>query len=155
MELEGPDKTIIYTIENCIKTYRKFAQANIRQVNSEITIDQVLLLVLIHNSPELTQQELAVKLFKDNASVTRIIQLLIKRNYLEKTSKIQDKREYDYHITSEGARVIEDIIPIIKTNRAIALRGLVPTEISELQRILNKISANCQDNNKNFASRKT
>lgn len=142
-KLSSPDKTILYVIENCIKSYRKFAQKNVKMVNADITLDQALLLLLIQGNSELRQQQLAAKLFKDNASITRMTQLMISKNYLSKTEKL-DKREFACQITDKGERAIEALTPIIMRNRKAAMSGISPTELATLETVLKKIIHNCE-----------
>ena len=55
MNLKIPSKTVFYTIDKTIKSYRKFAQKNISKVVNDITIDQKLILHYLNDYPELNQ----------------------------------------------------------------------------------------------------
>ncbi|GAB3169151.1 hypothetical protein GCM10027291_19190 [Telluribacter humicola] len=46
-------------------------------------------------------------------------------------------------VTAEGKRTLEDMMPTIKDNRAVALRGITEEEIAQLQYLLEKIFNNC------------
>jgi len=76
-----PTHTIFYSIEKAIKSYRKLAQKRISEVVPDITLDQALLLLLIEDQPKLSQVKLAGLLFKDYASMTRMIVLLIQNGF--------------------------------------------------------------------------
>ena len=77
----NPQQTIFYRIEQAIKTYRKYAQQQISAEQSGITVDQLLILAMLEANPELAQKELAEQLFKDQASITRMIELLVQRGF--------------------------------------------------------------------------
>ena len=64
-----------YTMDKAIRTYRNFAQKKLKENGYKITIDQWLIIKAILENPGISQQELGEKVFKDNASVTRIIEL--------------------------------------------------------------------------------
>jgi DNA-binding MarR family transcriptional regulator len=139
-----PSQTIFYTIEKTIKEYRRFAQRNLNKTIENITIDQALLLIFKNNYPELSQNELGELMFKDNASVTRMIELMAKKDYLERSINKQDRRKYNLNITDNGKKILTDLNTIILSNRKSALRGISNSEITQLKNTLNKIINNCK-----------
>jgi DNA-binding MarR family transcriptional regulator len=144
MNFKAPTDVVIYSIEKAIKTYRKFAQNNIRKIESNITVDQALLLILLQNRPELTQVEMAEVLFKDYASITRMIELMVKNDYLTREENQEDRRRKELTISKKGAEIIKKLFPVIDENRNTALKGLSQSEIEQLDSLLNKIINNCK-----------
>lgn len=144
MNFKAPTDIVIYSIEKAIKSYRKMAQNNIREIETNITIDQVLLLVLLKNRPELTQVEMAEILFKDYASITRMIELMVKNEYLTRSENQDDRRRKELVISSTGEKIIKKTLPIIERNRKTALMGLTNDEINQLDCLLKKIINNCK-----------
>lgn len=144
MNISLPSETIFHTIESTIKAYRKFAQKNISAEIENITIDQSITLIYLAKFPDLTQNELADLLFKDNASLTRIINTMVKHGFLHRSVNEQDRRRYMLEITSQGEKVLEIMSDIISNNRAKALSGITKTELKQLNTILDKIKTNCQ-----------
>jgi len=135
--------TVLYSIEETIKAYRKLSQQNIFKVVPEITIDQALILIIIDRNDK-TQSEIADLVFKDYASMTRIVKLMINKNYLTKTIDDKDKRKAKLKITKNGKEVIEQLNPIIKINREIALNTISDKDLKHLYKTLNKITKNCR-----------
>lgn len=144
MNLKAPTDIVIYSIEKAIKTYRKFAQNNIRKIETKITVDQALLLILLQSRPELTQVEVAEVLFKDYASITRMIELMVKNDYLIRNVNHEDRRRKELIISKKGENLIKKLFPIIENNRNIALKGLSHSEIKQLDFLLKKIINNCK-----------
>jgi DNA-binding MarR family transcriptional regulator len=144
MNISLPSETIFHTIESTIKDYRKFAQKNISAQIENITIDQSITLIYLAKFPDLTQNELADLLFKDNASLTRIINTMVKHGFLKRSMNQEDRRRYRLQITSQGEKALETMSDIISNNRAKALLGITKTELNQLNTILNKIKTNCQ-----------
>ena len=136
-------RTVFYTIERSIKEYRKFAQKNISVQVSGITVDQALILFYIEKYPELSQKEIATLVFKDNASVTRIINLIVSKGYLKRSINEVNRRRFKLEISKLGAEVLFDLTPIVIRNRAEALKGLTEKELIQLESTLNKIIKNC------------
>lgn len=136
--------TVLYTVEQTIKEYRKIAQRNISKVINDITVDQCLLLMFLNNNATLSQKEIAELIFKDNASVTRIIELMVKKDYLIRNINPLDRRKFNLEITPKGKKTIELLTPIINQNRQTALQGLSNDEIELLDKLLTKIITNCK-----------
>ncbi|GLB53976.1 hypothetical protein NBRC110019_30170 [Neptunitalea chrysea] len=143
MSFNTPTKTVLYSIEETIKAYRKLSQYNISSIVPKITIDQALILIIISHSDN-TQTEIANLIFKDYASMTRIINLMISKDYLTKTLDKIDKRKAKLKITENGKIIIEKLTPMIKLNRETALKNISYKEQEQLFKILKKITQNCK-----------
>lgn len=139
---ENPKETIFYQIEKAIKQYRTMAQNNLNELGYSITINQILILIEIEKRPEISQVELSELLFKDVASITRMIELLFKRGFLSRKENETDRRKKDLRITDKGKKILELAIPIIKENRQTALEKITAEEQENLFNILNKIILN-------------
>ncbi|WP_264550668.1 MarR family winged helix-turn-helix transcriptional regulator [Flavobacterium sp. N2038] len=144
MKLENPTGTALYSIELAIKEYRKLAQKNIAKVVKDITVDQCLVLIILNDNRDISQNELANLVFKDNASITRMIELMVKKDYLSRTIHPEDRRKFNLMITEKALKTIELIEPVIQSNRETALYGLSVSEITLLDQTLHKIIRNCK-----------
>ncbi len=144
MTLSSFRGTVFYSIEEAIKNYRRFAQERIQQVVPDLTVNQVLLLVLVAESPGMPQAEMADILFKDEAAVTRMAERLVKRGYLERKPNPADRRRQRLEVTTGGQTVANQLAPLIRANREQATEGLSVNEQAELRRLLRKITQNCK-----------
>ena len=144
MNISPPSETIFHTIESSIKEYRRFAQKNISNQISDMTIDQGLVLLFLNEYPDLTQKEIAELIFKDNASMTRMINTMVQKKYLKRSMNNEDRRRYKIEITVKGRQVLETLPPIIQKNRKTSLIGITKNELKQLEIILNKIRSNCR-----------
>lgn len=144
MSQKSPTGTVLYTIEQATKEYRKVCQKNIQKVVNDITVNQCLVLIILNDNPKIFQIEIARLIFKDNASVTRIIELMVKKDYLTRETDESDKRKTKLGITQKGKETIVLLTPVFKLNRKTALDGLSADEIELLDKILHKIISNCK-----------
>jgi DNA-binding MarR family transcriptional regulator len=144
MKEKNPTGTVLYTIEQTIKEYRKICQKNIQKIVTDITVDQCLVLIILNENSGISQIEMAKLIFKDNASITRIIDLMVKKDYLTREINDLDKRKTRIVITEKGKRTIVALTPIFKLNRKTALDGLSSDEIELVDRILHRIILNCK-----------
>ena len=138
-----PKETIFYAIENTIKTYRKFAQKQISNEVNGITVDQMLVLTALEANPDIAQNEMAALLFKDIASITRMIELLVKNDYITRAINQEDRRKFVLNISVKGHKTLKKLKPVILKNRTDALRGISESEVSQMFTTLNKIINNC------------
>ena len=100
--MEKLDQIIFYSLEKSIKLYRQFAQKSIEKKGLDITIDQWLVLKTIEDNADITQLQIAINVFKDYASITRIIEILVTKKFLERNFHSVDRRRFDLSITKLG-----------------------------------------------------
>lgn len=144
MTVINPSQTVFYAIEKTIKVYRQFAQKRIVVQGIDITVDQLLILRAIQDHEEITQKQIADMVFKDYASVTRIIDLLVKKEYLERKMHTVDRRRFDLTITEAGNQVLNHLDDTVDTYRKDALNGISKNDEELLKKLLQKITNNCQ-----------
>lgn len=142
-DISSIEGTVFYALDKAIRTYRQFAQRNINLNHLDITIDQWLILKTIRDHPKMNQKEIAEHVFKDYASITRIIEILVRNEYLKRSFHQTDRRRYQLSLTSEGEKVYVKLLPIIQKNRETALVGLGTRDVDLLQGLLLKITDNC------------
>ncbi|MCF6130802.1 MarR family winged helix-turn-helix transcriptional regulator [Flavobacterium wongokense] len=141
--MEKLEKIIFYNMDKAIKSYRMFAQKKLKENGFKITIDQWLIIKTILENPTITQQEIARNVFKDNASVTRIIDLLVKSEYLERRDNPDDRRKSNLVVTEEGESIIYKVQDLVLQNRKNALNTITPEELETMNLALKKIIDNC------------
>lgn len=142
--MENINAVLFYTLEKSIKVYRKYAQTLIANAGFDITIDQWLVLKSLQENSHLSQNEIADLVFKDMASITRIIELLVKKELVERHINNSDRRKFELKITKNGKKMIELISPIVENNRKQALKGITKLEQNNLISRLEILINNCK-----------
>lgn len=132
-----------YNMDKAIRTYRVYAQKKLRENGYKITIDQWLIIKSILENPGISQQDLGEIVFKDNASVTRIIELLVQSGYLDREVNPNDRRKSNLKVTEEGVAIIENVQTLVLQNRKTALSGVSAEALETLNKTLNQIIDNC------------
>lgn len=127
-----------------MRSYRQFAQAELKRHGFTITIDQWLIIKCLMENPNVSQIEISERVFKDNASVTRIIDLLVKAKYVSRKANKTDRRRSQLTVTPLGIETIEAVNELVLQYRAKALKGITPDEIENTMRIMTQISENCK-----------
>lgn len=141
--MEKLDEILFYTLEKSIKVYRKYAQAQIIKNGFDITIDQWLVLKTLQENSSATQIQIAEMVFKDVASITRIIESLVQKKYIIRKLNKTDRRKFELEITKSGNSIIDEIHPLVIENRKQALKDLKKNEVTILKQQLEKIINNC------------
>jgi len=134
---------VFYSLESASKAYRRFAQSRLDAAGIDITIDQWLVLKTIHETADVTLQQVGVAVFKDFASITRIVQLLERKGLLRRKPHSTDRRRSELVLTKSGQSVIRTVEPVAQAYRRQALDGIDPAEVARLRAVLKRITENC------------
>lgn len=141
--MEKLNSIIFYNIDKAIRAYRNYAQRQLKANGFTITIDQWLIIKAILENPGITQNEIGDLVFKDNASVTRIIDLMVKSEYIIRHVHPDDRRKTNLEVTDSGKKVIRAVQNIVENNREVALKGVSKEELEMMYSALLTISENC------------
>lgn len=133
-----------YLLDKAIRTYRMYSQKKLRENGFKITVDQWLVIKVLMENPGISQLQIAEKAFKDNASITRIIDLLVKSKYIDRKVNPKDRRTSILKVTNDGADIINKVQDLVLQNRKIAQDGITLEELENLNSTLKKIIKNCQ-----------
>lgn len=144
LNVEKLDSIIFYKIDRAIRTYRQFAQARLKALGHQITIDQWLVIKCLIENPKIQQNEISELVFKDAASVNRMINLLVEAKYLKRKINKSDRRKMDILVTKKALEAIDAMDQVIPTNRATALSGLTHEEMQVATKVMTQIASNCK-----------
>lgn len=142
--MEKLDSVLFYFIEKAIKTYRQFAQKELKNAGLSITVDQWLILNCLNENPQITQKELSKAVFKDSASITRIIELLVKAKYIKRNINKVDRRKSNLIITELGLQTIESASIVVEKYRNQALKGIGIAKEEHVKMVMKTIIKNCE-----------
>ena len=143
--MEKLNDTFFYNLEKSVKTYRQYFQNQLKANGFDITLDQWLILNTIIENPTISQNEIAEKVFKDKASVARIIELLVQNGFLTRSIHPTNRRMFQLSITEKGNETIEKLSCLVQVFRKNAVLGISPDVLKETQSIMKTIIANCKN----------
>jgi DNA-binding MarR family transcriptional regulator len=131
-----------YLLDKTARKVKQYAQRQFNFLEFDITVDQWLVIKNLHNKNDLNQSELAELTGKDNPTLTRIIDLLCKKNLVERRINPSDRRSFTVHLTDYGEKKITEFSPQISEIRMKAWENLSEDDYDNLKRILNTIYNN-------------
>lgn len=148
MKIETSSKTKIevpgFILERTAKRMKQYFQRALASADAGITIDQWVILQQLHIQDGLSQLHLAKATYKDAPTVTRIIDLLCKKDLTVRVPDEADRRRFKIQLTEGGKAKIEEVLPIIKEARTVAWNHLDDEQITQLEVTLNQIFDNLE-----------
>jgi len=121
-----------------------FVAERFKQSNSSLTIEQWLVLKLLHREDGLMQNEIAEITNRSKTSLTRLIHTMEKHYLVARMPDKIDKRVNRIFLTKNGMNVFEAALPIIAEVRKDLESGLTDREIKLLINALKKVQENIE-----------
>ncbi len=134
-----------FLLERASKKLKQTLQKDFNKIGAIITVDQWVILYELHKFKSLSQNQLGEKTYKDAPTVTRILDLLAKKNLIKRKMSKEDRRKYLIELTKAGNETIDQLLPTVIDFRKKGWKGLSKTELSALNQILNKVFSNMSD----------
>jgi len=131
-----------FLLDRTARRVKQYAQQRFNEMGLNITVDQWLVLKNLCESQQMTQTELAALMFKDNPTLTRILDLLCEKAMVTRTVHPQDRRSFVVALTKEGKKKVEQLKPKVNDVRLKAWEGLTERDFNQFKRILNTIYNN-------------
>ena len=79
-----------------------------------ITTEQWSVLRTLSESDEISQKELSERADKDQATLTKILDLLEKNEFIERVQNPSDRRSFLIKITIKGTELVKDVTPFLE-----------------------------------------
>ncbi|MEO1448289.1 MAG: MarR family transcriptional regulator [Bacteroidota bacterium] len=136
------EEVIYYMLDRTIKRTRQVTQVYFQRYGVDVTVDQWLVFKVISETDGINQVEVAARLYKDPASITRIIDALIQKGLVQKQLDPNDRRRYLLALTESGKIKSDEWLALVKKMRRVGIQGFDEQEISQLKDYLNRIFEN-------------
>lgn len=101
-----------------------------------ITTEQWSVLRTLSESDDISQKELSERADKDQATLTKILDLLEKNGFIERVQNPSDRRSFLIKITNKGTELVKDVAPYLEevflkiTNKIDAEKLAIYKEVS-------------------------
>lgn len=142
MENQHLNEIYLFHLEKAYKQFKKYKNDCFKREGIDITGDQWVVLKNIHEREGINQRELAKRCYKEPASVTRILDILERKDWVERRSVENDRRTYELHTTDSGKSLVDKILPLAVEIRAKGIEGLEAEEVSRLKEMLVRVFEN-------------
>ncbi len=110
----------------------------------DLTPEQCGVLVRLRDLQGINQSQLGKNLCKDRHSITRILNLLEERGYIERRPDGTDRRVYRIFLTGKGGALGDKLLPLIADHFDRVFSGLTDEDIHLMRRTLERIIKNIE-----------
>ena len=131
-----------FKLDATLKKLRNYWQKKFDAEQKDITVDQWLLIENLYKHKKTTHNELARNTSKDITTISRIIELLVKKGLVKREADAQDRRKGYLQLTPAGVDKYKDVKSLVYDMRKIGWKTLTEADYAELTRILDTIYAN-------------
>lgn len=88
------------------------------------------------------QQQLADRIFKDKAAITRLVDGLGKKGLVCRMADDKDRRQKKVYLSRTAEDLVQQLFPVARTAQVRVQQGITPEELKIFRSVLNKIFAN-------------
>jgi DNA-binding MarR family transcriptional regulator len=145
MTHHSDQRAYFFKIDTTIKKIRNSLQKRLNEKNIDLTVDQWVLLDHISREEGISQNALAEVTYKDPPTVTRIVDLLEKKELVERRMAAGDRRKFNLFLTTKGAACHEEAFPVVAEIRRKGWGDLDEADYQQFVRIMDSIYQNFSD----------
>ncbi|MCB0641507.1 MAG: MarR family transcriptional regulator [Phaeodactylibacter sp.] len=135
-------EVLYFLTERMMRQAKDLTKVVFKEHGFEVTLDQWLILKRISEKPSIAQIDIANSTFKDPAAVTRILDILERKQLVERQANVLDRRTYELHLTDKGFKLVAQITPVVQDIRAQGMKDLSPAEIETTKTVMRKMYQN-------------
>jgi DNA-binding MarR family transcriptional regulator len=136
------DSSIAYLVGRTSRSIMKRLTNKFSAAGFDVSYEQWSILVHLYRRDGQTQQELANIAVKDKAAITRLLNVLEKKNMVLRIPDRTDKRSKLVYLTHKAKEFKTDLIDIVEDLLKEAKQGIEPDDIIQCRATLNKIFTN-------------
>ncbi|SFS81802.1 MarR family winged helix-turn-helix transcriptional regulator [Sphingobacterium wenxiniae] len=136
-----------FILDRTARKVKQYAQVSFAQRDFDITIDQWSIIKILFQENPMTHKELAELSGKDQPTLTRIMDILIKKGLVRRVEHPTDRRALQLQLTDEGKIKVDNLSPLVAEVRMKAWENLSEEDFEHFVRILNTIYSNLEKEN--------
>ena len=123
---------------------KRFVQ-NAMKSGLDISLDQWMILGPIWQLESASQKELGEITLKDKTSITRLVDILEKKNLVVRVEDQIDHRIKRVILTNAGKQLFFDVLPIMEKTREEVRKDISDQDIETFKKVLSSIIVNLED----------
>lgn len=110
----------------------------------QITTEQWSVLRTLHENNRISQKELALKTDKDQATLTKILDLLEKNQFVKRKPNPEDRRSYLIATTEKGQELVIKLKPLLEQRFSSIVEGIETEKLAVYQEVLQLLENNIE-----------
>ena len=113
-----------------------------KKLDVDITPEQWIVLDKLSIKKEMSQKEIGNESFKNAPTISRIIDNLVRKGYVNRVSEENDRRKTVISLTEEGEKIIDQCREEVDALRDLSWNNLSEKDYSEFTRIMDQVFEN-------------
>jgi DNA-binding MarR family transcriptional regulator len=114
---------------------------------ADFTLTQWIVLIQVRDGLARTASDIASDLGHDSGALTRVVDQLERRGYLQRNRSAKDRRVVELRLTAAGRAIIDQLLPLVVDHTNAALAPLSKSEFVQLRSYLVRLLDHAQDDN--------
>ena len=131
-----------FILESTAKKIKLELQRKFNETGVDITVDQWVILLELHQQGTMNQVALCESCSKDAPTITRIVELLVKKDLITRESCSEDRRKFNISLSKKGKILALKLLPVVIEFRKQGWNNLNEKDIQHIERITKKIKEN-------------
>lgn len=111
---------------------------------ADFTLTQWIVLIQVHEGVARTASDIAHDLGHDTGALTRVVDQLEARGFLQRRRSAQDRRQVELRLTPAGHAIVKKLLPLVVDQTNQALTPLTRDEFGQMQRMLVRLVEHAQ-----------
>ncbi|MBC7570588.1 MAG: MarR family transcriptional regulator [Spirosoma sp.] len=138
----GRANIVLFLIGQISKVAGNYLQTAFDQLQAGITVDQWMLLKIVEENSSLPQTELARKPSRDQASITRTLDLLEWKKLVLREPIQGNRRQHSIVLTTARQEFMQHHIGMVEQHQQLSTDGFSESELNTLKFLLLRIQQN-------------
>ncbi len=121
----------------------------------DISFIQWIALQKLIEGVAITASDLCRTMFHDNGAITRMLDQLEEKGYVERHRSLQDRRVVELQVTQAGRDKVKQLTPLVVNKLNCALAPFTQDEFIQLTNLLEKLKSSIQSYNQEISSQES
>ncbi|WP_288813004.1 MULTISPECIES: MarR family winged helix-turn-helix transcriptional regulator [unclassified Sphingobacterium] len=139
-EMHNPVKPLVDNIIALRTSLKQYYIQKIKEQQLDITYEMLQVLAALWKKERMNQQDIAVAIQKNKASVTPLLDNLCKRDLVKRVNDPNDRRNNLIELTLKGDAYRELLNPVQQDLYKAILKEITEQKVSEITEILEKLT---------------
>ena len=122
---------------------------------ADFTLTQWIVLIQVRDGLSRTASDIASDLGHDSGALTRVLDQLERRGYLQRSRSANDRRVVELKLTPAGKMIIDELLPLVVDQTNVALAPLSKSEFVQLHDYLVRLLDHAQRRQRGTADGRT
>lgn len=111
----------------------------------DITPEQWTILRFLGERDGISQKELSEASGKDQPTITRILNIMVRKGWIRREANSEDRRSFLIDLTMEGQILLDQLVPVVEETFEKVVSGISEEHLTVLQHVLREMDANLEN----------